>query len=107
MRVWLQLGAVVAALLLGGLRCAGQTTDTVSCVARLELPQYTNLLRDAQIQGYVEVGFTVGVDGTASRVVVKSTHELLKRLVANRIEKSRFRRDCSGQGSLGGCERRV
>jgi hypothetical protein len=86
----------ILALLLGGVVCHGQTTDTLACVVRLEMPVYPILARQAWVEGSAKASFTVREDGGPAKLVVVATHELLRQMVESRVAKSKFRPDCAG-----------
>jgi hypothetical protein len=93
-----RLGWVLLGLLAGGGAVSGQTKETLACVARLELSEYDSLARAARIQGRAEASFTVGADGSPTKIGIEAAHVQLKSAVLKLLAKSKFKTDCVGVG---------
>jgi hypothetical protein len=78
-----------------GMACAQDTGANMQCVERLQIPKYPPLAHEALITGTVMA--TVGPleDGTPQ--IKTSGHPLLTKVVENALQRSIFRKTCSGK----------
>ncbi len=78
-----------------GIAYAQDSDFNMSCVERLEIPQYPPLAHAAVIQGSLTATATLGSDGVVETKIVG--HPLLTEAVKTAIGASTFRKSCAGK----------
>src|SRR5437868_9354438 len=89
---------LILSLALVGAASAQDSDSNLSCVERLEIPQYPSLPRQARISGNVTATATLGATGAVETKTVG--HPLLADAATKAIAASAFLKSCAGKSVI-------